>query len=210
MAQRSPTHSFDGRSRDGAGIVIPLRSFTHGKARLAAALDEAARAALTRAMAERVIGAAGMRPVVVVSSAPDVVAWASEQQLAVIDDPGSLDGAADAGRAWVRARGLGRIVVVHADLPLASSLDRVAGDGPAPVAVVVPDHRDDGTPVLSLPSATPFAFSYGPGSAARHIDEARRRGLDVRVLRDAALGFDVDIEDDLHVLEALRHQSHSR
>jgi len=64
----------------------------HGKARLAAVLDEAARAALARAMAERVIGAAHMRPVVVVSSAPDVVAWASGHQLAVIDDP---DGGVD-------------------------------------------------------------------------------------------------------------------
>jgi 2-phospho-L-lactate guanylyltransferase len=161
-------------------------------------------------MAERVIGAAGTRPVVVVSSAPDVVAWALERELAVIDDPGSLDAAADEGRTWVRARGLARVVVVHADLPLASSLDAVAGDGVSHVAVIVPDHRDDGTPVLSLPAAVPFAFSYGPGSAARHIEEARRRALDVRVLRDPALGFDVDIEDDLHLLDAWHDQSHSR
>src|SRR2546421_727571 len=83
----------------------------------------------------------------------------------------------------------------------------VVGDGADPVAIVVPDHRDDGTPVLSLPVAAPFAFSYGRGSAARHIAEARRCGLDVRVLRDAGLGFDVDIEDDLRVLETLRDRS---
>ncbi len=205
MAQRS-----DARAGDSAGIVVPLRSFAHGKARLAAVLDEAARATLARTMAERVVGAAGARPVVVVSSASDVVAWALERELAVIDDPGSLDAAADDGRAWVRARGLARVVVVHADLPLASSLDAVAGDGATPLAIVVPDHRDDGTPVLSLPTDAPFAFSYGPGSAARHVDEAHRRGLDVRVLRDPALGFDVDIEDDLQLLDALRDQHHSR
>jgi 2-phospho-L-lactate/phosphoenolpyruvate guanylyltransferase len=205
MAQRP-----DARAGDGAGIVVPLRSFAHGKARLAAVLDEAARAALARTMADRVVGAAGTRPVVVVSSAPDVVAWAVERELAVIDDPGSLDAAADEGRSWVRARGLARVVIVHADLPLASSLDVVTGDGVTPIAVVVPDHRDDGTPVLSLPAAAPYTFSYGPGSAARHVEEAHRRGLDVRVLRDPALGFDVDIEDDLHLLDALRDQSQSR
>jgi 2-phospho-L-lactate/phosphoenolpyruvate guanylyltransferase len=205
MAPRSDT-----RAGDGAGIVVPLRSFAHGKARLAAVLDEPARAVLARTMAERVVGAAGARPVVVVSSAPDVVAWASERDLAVIDDPGSLDAAADVGRTWVRARGLGRVVIVHADLPLASSLDAVAGDGATPIAVVVPDHRNDGTPVLSLPAAAPFAFLYGPGSAARHVAEATRCGLDVRVLRDPALGFDVDIEDDLQLLDALRDRSHSR
>ena len=42
-----------------AGVVVPLRSFALGKARLAAALDDDARAALARAMAERVVAAAG-------------------------------------------------------------------------------------------------------------------------------------------------------
>src|SRR2546423_14371752 len=195
------------RSGDDAGIVIPLRSFAQAKERLAAVLDGDARAALARAMAERVIDAAGARPVVVVSSAPDVIAWAAERQLGTIDDPGSLDAPADAGRMWARAGRLTRVVIVHADLPFATSLDPVVGDGADPVAIVVPDHRDDGTPVLSLPVAAPFAFSYGRGSAARHIAEARRCGLDVRVLRDAGLGFDVDIEDDLRVLETLRGRS---
>jgi 2-phospho-L-lactate/phosphoenolpyruvate guanylyltransferase len=200
------TERSDARSDDGAGIVVPLRSFSHGKARLAAVLDNDARASLARAMAGRVVEAAGRRPVVVVSSAPDVIAWARELQLAVIDDPGTLDAAADAGREWVRAHGLVRVVVVHADLPLASSLDGVAGDGNHAVAVIVPDHHDDGTPVLSVPAAPPFSFAYGPGSAARHIDEARRRGLDVRVVRDPALGFDVDTEADLQALDSLRDQ----
>src|SRR5689334_13367828 len=144
-----------------AGVVVPVRSFALGKARLADVLDDDARRALTRTMAERVVAAAGDRPVVVVSSAPDVVAWAGELGLAQIDDPGSLDAAADAGRAWVRGQGLARVVVMHADLPLASTLDGVADDGDRAVAVLVPDHHDDGTPVLALPSAVEFAFAYG-------------------------------------------------
>ena len=94
--------------------------------------------------------------------------------------------------------------VVHADLPFARSLDAVVTDGGAPVAVIVPDHRDDGTPVLSLPTSVPFTFAYGPDSAARHADEARRRSLSVRILRDPALAFDVDIAADLEALDALR------
>jgi 2-phospho-L-lactate guanylyltransferase (CobY/MobA/RfbA family) len=70
--------------------------------------------------------------------------------------------------------------------------------------VIVPDHRDDGTPVLSLPTAAPFTFAYGPDSAARHANEARRRSLTVRIVRDPALGFDVDLAVDLAELEARR------
>jgi 2-phospho-L-lactate guanylyltransferase len=192
------------RSHNDAGIVVPLRSFTLGKARLAAVLSEPEREALARSMAESVVTAAGARPVAIVSSAPEVVAWAHERGCDVVDDPGSLDASATAGRAWAEARGLIRYAVVHADLPLAESLDAVVDDGGAPVAVIVPDHRDDGTPVLSLPTAVQFTFAYGPDSAARHADEARRRALTVRIVRDPALGFDIDLAVDLAALEARR------
>ena len=195
------------RSQDDAGIVVPLRSFTLGKARLATALSEQQRETLARSMAECVVNAAGGRPVVVVSSAAEVVAWAREREYDVVDDPGSLDAAASAGRDWAIDRALSRYAVVHADLPLARSLDAVVTDGDAPVAVIVPDHRNDGTPVLSLPTRVPFTFAYGPDSAARHADEARRRSLTVRILRDAELAFDVDIAADLEALETRRRTS---
>src|SRR6185437_7711923 len=105
------------RLSDAAGVVVPLRSFALGKVRLADALDDDARRAFTRAMAERVVHAAGTRPVVIVTSAPEVIAWASDLGVSVVPDPGSLDAAADAGREWVRAQGLPRVVVMHADLP---------------------------------------------------------------------------------------------
>jgi len=192
------------RSRDDAGIVVPLRSFTLGKARLAPVLTESERAALARTMAERVVRAAGSLPVAIVSSADEVVTWARARGFDIVDDPGSLDAAARAGRTWAADRGLARYAIVHADLPLAESLAAIAADGAAPVAVIVPDHRDDGTPVLSLPTATPFDFAYGPDSAARHVAEAERRGLTVRIVRDPALAFDVDLADDLAALDALR------
>jgi len=193
------------RSQPDAGIVVPLRSFTMGKARLSAVLSEPERVALAQSMADCVVNAAGARPVVIVSSASEVVAWARDHGCDVVDDPGSLDAAAAAGRNWAVERELARYAVVHADLPLARSLDAVVGDGEAPVAVIVPDHRGDGTPVLSLPTNVAFTFAYGPDSAARHAEEARRRALTVRIVHDPALSFDVDIAADLAQLESLRH-----
>jgi 2-phospho-L-lactate guanylyltransferase len=188
------------RLSDAAGVVVPLRSFALGKARLADALDDDARRAFSRTMAERVVAAAGARPTVIVSSAPDVIEWARALGLAHVDDPGSLDAAAARGRDWVRAQGLARVAVMHADLPLATTLDGVADDGDREIAVIVPDHHDDGTPVLAIPTASEFAFAYGPGSCARHVAEAERCGLAVRVVHDRALGFDVDDAADLAAL----------
>ena len=185
----------------GAGVVIPIRAFTLGKARLAEHLDPDARGELGRRLADAVAAAAGELPAVVVSSAPEVRAWARDRALAVIDDPGSLDGAAAAGRDWVRDQGLARVLVAHADLPRARTLVPLTRDAGRPIVALVPCHRDDGTPVLSLPVAAPFRFAYGPGSARRHAAEARRLGLGLRVIRDPELAFDVDLNDDLVLLE---------
>ncbi|MCA1844391.1 MAG: hypothetical protein LC792_14615, partial [Actinobacteria bacterium] len=104
-----------------AAVVIPIRSFEAGKSRLGVRLDPARRADLLRAMAENVVAAAGPMPVAVVSAAGEVRHWATELGLTVVDDPGSLNLAAAAGLGWAAAAGFDRIVVAHADLPLATS-----------------------------------------------------------------------------------------
>jgi len=180
-----------------AGVVVPVRAFALGKARLADALDDATRSALARRWADAVLDAAADLPVVVVSSDPEVRDWAAARRATVIDDPGSLDAAADAGRAEIAGRGCSRVVVAHADLPHARSFAALVRDGSRPLLAIVPCHRDDGTPVLSLPTDAPFTFAYGPGSFRRHVAEARARGLGVRVVRDPDLAFDVDVPDDL-------------
>jgi 2-phospho-L-lactate/phosphoenolpyruvate guanylyltransferase len=181
-----------------SAVVIPIRSFEAGKSRLGTRLDPARRAELLRAMAENVVAAAAPMPVAVVSNAREVRAWAAGLDLTVLDDPGSLDLAAAAGFRWAVATGAERVVVAHADLPLAESLLPVTMDGPRPIVTAVPCHRDDGTPVLSLPtSAAAFVFAYGPGSFRRHAAAARAAGLGVRARRDGRLGRDVDAPEDL-------------
>jgi 2-phospho-L-lactate guanylyltransferase len=183
-----------------AGVVVPVRAFALGKARLADRLAPEERADLARRFAGRVVAAAGDRPVVVVTSAPEVEVWATELGVATIADPGSLDRAAADGRAYLRELGCVRVVVAHADLPFARTLDPVSEDGDDPIVALVPCHRNDGTPVLSVPTAAPFRFAYGPGSFRRHVDEAERLGLAVRVVRDPDLAFDVDLPADLEQL----------
>lgn len=180
-----------------SAVVIPIRAFLQGKSRLGGVLPPAERAALARRMAQTVVAAAGDLRVVVVSSAPEVRLWAATQDLTLLHDPGSLDGAAAVGTAWAAAQGMGRVVVAHADLPFARSLAPLIRDAAAPTVAVVPCQRDEGTPVLSVPTNSPFTFSYGPGSFRRHAAEARRRGLGFRVLRDPDLAYDVDGPADL-------------
>ena len=183
------------------GVAVPVRAFRLGNTRLAAGLDETTRRHLAPLLAERVVLAAGGAPVVVVTDAPEVIDWATGLGVMVVPDPGSLDAAAAAGVDALRRLGCRRAVVAHADLPHVVGYEPVVHDAGRAIAVFVPCHHDDGTPVLSVPTDVAFPFAYGPGSFRRHVVAARAAGLATRVVRDPALAFDVDTVADLAELE---------
>ncbi len=175
-------------------MVVPIRSFRAGKGRLAGVLSDGERAALARTLAQRVLDAAAPLPVYVVTNDDDVIAFASENDAKVVADPGSLDAAADAGRAAVAADGFGRVIVAHADLKSPEPFAWVADfDG----VTIVPDRHGNGSNVLALPTDVAFSFAYGDGSRLRHETEAITRGLRLRIVHDASLAWDVDEPSDL-------------
>jgi 2-phospho-L-lactate guanylyltransferase len=176
-------------------VLVPVKSFRAAKHRLAAALDEPARALLAREMATTVVAAAHHLRVAVVCDDDEVATWADESGALVIAQPGrGLNNAVTDGVAHLAGLGFDRVIVAHADLPHALDLTWVAEfDG----VTLVPDRRDDGSNVVCVPARVGFRFSYGKGSFRRHAEEARRLGLPLRVEREQRLGWDVDIPDDL-------------
>jgi 2-phospho-L-lactate/phosphoenolpyruvate guanylyltransferase len=90
--------------------------------------------------------------------------------------------------------GFGQVVVAAGDLPLATDLRWVTR---FPGVTIVPDRHHDGTNVMGIPAASGFAFSYGPGSFLRHLEEARRIAAPVRVVHSSPLAWDVDVPEDL-------------
>ncbi|MEO1064420.1 MAG: 2-phospho-L-lactate guanylyltransferase [Actinomycetota bacterium] len=181
--------------QERAAVVLPVKAFHDAKGRLAGELEPHERQALAVAMADRVVAAAAPLPVYVVADDPTVTRWARSVGATVVD-PGrpGLDRAARAGVEAVRAAGFARVVISHADLPLADDLVAVAaGDG----VTLVTDRHGDGTNVLVLPTSIEFDFAYGPGSRARHVAEAGRRGQPVELVSEGPLCWDVDVPEDL-------------
>jgi 2-phospho-L-lactate/phosphoenolpyruvate guanylyltransferase len=176
-------------------VLVPVKAFHQAKVRLAAALDPAARADLARTMADAVVAAAAPLPVFVVCDDDGVATWARASGAEVLWKPGrGLNGAVNEGVTELAARGVERVIVAHADLPHALELAWVA-DGPG--VTLVPDRRSDGTNVAAVPAGAGFTFAYGPGSFSRHVDEAHHLGLELRVVREPRLAWDVDLPDDL-------------
>ncbi|MGI8492041.1 MAG: 2-phospho-L-lactate guanylyltransferase [Acidimicrobiales bacterium] len=183
------------RAAGGSAVLVPVKAFAQAKLRLAPALSADRRSALARTMAERVVRSAGKLPVAVVCDDPEVAAWARQLGARVIWEPGrGLNGAVEEGVARLGEAGARMVVVAAGDLPLATDLEWIPRfDG----ITIIPDRRRDGTNVIALPTRSGFTFSYGPGSFARHLLEAKRLELPSRVVYSSPLGWDVDLPDDL-------------
>lgn len=176
-------------------VLLPVKSFTQAKLRLASALDHHARADLARSMATHVVAAASPLSVAVVCDDVEVAAWARDNHALVIWEPErGLNRAVEAGVGRLGEYGATRVVVAHSDLLWATRLGWIGRFGGV---TIVPDHRDNGSNVVCVPTDVPFTFSYGPGSFLRHAAEAHRLRLPLRVVREPALGRDVDLPADL-------------
>jgi 2-phospho-L-lactate guanylyltransferase len=172
-----------------------VKAFADAKNRLAEVLGAEDRATLARQLATRVVRAAKHLDVFVVGDDDEVATWAKEMGATMLVRPAiGLNDAVTFAVGAVAAEGYDHALVAHGDLPLAEDLTVAAGfDG----VTLVPDRHGDGTNVLVVPTGAGFVFRYGPGSFERHIVEADRLSLAVRILRDDALAWDVDVPDDL-------------
>lgn len=152
-------------------------------------------------MAGTVIAAAGPLTVWVVCGDAEVASFATSLGANVLwRAPRGLNHAVSEGRTFLAGLGYERIVVAHADLPLARDIAWLAdGDG----VMLVSDRRNDGSNVISVPTGLDFTFAYGPGSAAAHRAEAERLGVRFDLVSDEALAWDIDVPDDLAVVQHL-------
>ncbi|MFH1331484.1 MAG: 2-phospho-L-lactate guanylyltransferase [Actinomycetota bacterium] len=189
----------------GPGVLaaMPLKAFAAAKGRLEGMLEPPARAALSRAVAERVATACARAGAVVavVTADTSVASWARDLGLEVIAEPpgGGLDGAAAAAAAAAVLRGWAWCIV-HADLPLLTPAHVAAVAGAAgPGAAVLAPSRNGGTNLFA--ATVPLNFAYGPRSFSRHLAAARH--LERRVVVTVGTALDLDTPEDLRGAAAL-------
>jgi 2-phospho-L-lactate/phosphoenolpyruvate guanylyltransferase len=203
--------------------LVPVKALAAAKGRLGPWLDPLERRLLAIAMFEDVVAALravpGLEAPVVVS--PDREVWRRAEAIGcrVVEEPpaggsGGLkersgsppvdqgSGGLNAALALAAAglAGAGGLLVVAADLPLASAagFGRVLEAAEAAPVVVVPSHDGDGTNVLAWRERGSFAPRFGPDSAARHLSVPGAVRVD-----DRGLALDVDTVEDLRAVAGL-------
>ncbi len=180
--------------------VVPVKRFAEAKHRLASVLGPGPRRQLAAAMLSDVLAALtatpGLDRIVLATSEPTAAAFGCP----IVDDGGGdLNAAIARAAAALEAAGVARMLVLPADLPLATpqEIAPLLVAGREAQMVMVPDERGIGTNALLLSPPAAMAPHFGADSRARHAAAARKLGLASRVLRLPNLGFDVDEPTDL-------------
>ena len=183
--------------------LVPVKALAAAKGRLGPWLSPLERRLLAIAMFEDVVAAlqatSGLAAPLVVS--PDREMWRRAEAIGcrVVEEPAGGEGLNAALARAAEKAGDDGLLVVAADLPLASAagLQRVleaAALAPV-VVVVVPSHDGDGTNVLAWREPASFAPRFGPGSATRHLSVPGAVRVD-----DPQLAMDVDTVEDLRLV----------
>ena len=179
--------------------LIPVKELSQAKARLAPVLDGERRRELALALYRDVLAAALACPaldgVAVVSRDRDALTLAVEAGAEGLSEPGGLNEALTSASQTMAERGVDRLVVLAADLPLATP-DDIATIAQADADVALVRSEDGGTNALALAPGA-IAFRFGPDSARRHLAAADAADLRSLRLDLPTLTLDIDTPDDL-------------
>lgn len=172
-------------------VGLPIRTFSSAKQRLAVSLTPDQRETLARSFADHVAGIADSLSTVIIATRDlEVIAWAQQHNYPVVDDGGSLNGAA---HAIVAAAAGSPWLVLHTDLPWLTHDDLQAADDLLDSApYVLAPSADGGTSLLAGHSATAH-FAYGPGSFGRHLSIHPGASILVRP------GLALDVDEPSHL-----------
>ena len=188
-------------------LVLPVKSFVNAKQRLGDRFGGPQRAVLAEAMVEDVLNElarAELGPLVVVSGEPRALAHALDAGASTVVDEREDGQSAAALLGLARAGELGceRALLVPGDCPLidAGELRELADRAESLDVAIVPDRHGTGTNGLALTPAGGYEPQFGPGSRARHVEQAVAKGLVHEVIRVPCLELDVDTGEDASAL----------
>jgi 2-phospho-L-lactate/phosphoenolpyruvate guanylyltransferase len=196
--------------------IIPVRSLSTGKSRLAPAVGPEMRRELTKRMLaitlEACRASAAIDQILVISPDVEVLAFANALDHEVIgvrqDDrtPGLLP-ALDQARRVGAVNRFDATLILFADLPLVNGEDVATLVSTPGQVVIAPDQNRVGTNGLLLRRGDidllDFRFQFGVESFAAHVAEARQIGINPAIVELPGLGFDLDTPDDFGNLVTL-------
>ena len=189
-------------------LLIPVKSLSTAKQRLADALDQSQRSQLAEAMLRDVMTAVsavlGRIDAALVTGDARAQHLAREFGFGVIEDTRneSETAAIEMATAWCEQHGYDTTIVVPGDIPLITSdeLHRVLDAAPPEGAVFVPAYDRRGSNCLLRRPASLIPLRFGNDSFLPHCEAMRKTGRELVILEMPGIGLDIDNPHELDLL----------
>jgi len=204
-------------------VLLPLKDPSHAKQRLAGHLTPKERRELAWAMfadVTRAVRAAITPDQVVVGTRghPALLAEQSNWQVIEEDQQISESHSVDHACRHLQQRGAAVVLRLPTDIPLLEPEDVDALlnlELGAQSAVIIPSRDGKGTNALLRTPPDAFPSRFGDNSLALHQEEARRRRVELKILENPRVSFDLDefsdllrfmqLENETRTAQVLRH-----
>jgi 2-phospho-L-lactate guanylyltransferase len=189
--------------------IVPVKPLRRGKSRLSGVLSDEDRADLNQRLLLRTVDLLKLIPefdeVLVVSRDREALALVREHGARTLQEDGTplLNVALQRATVVARSYMAESVFILPADLPQITREDvnaMLEAGREAPVVVIAPDHRHEGTNALYINPAGLIEYDFGAGSFERHCERARLAGAALKILELQSLARDVDVPEDLSFL----------
>ena len=188
-------------------VLIPLKPPSEAKERLSGILTHDERRELAEATLRTVVRAVTATGLSLAVVTPDTATAAAllppgVPVIAESADARGLSAQIEHALAQPFVASFDHVLILHADLPLASAEELGLLAAQASAGVTMVESADGGTNALLAPLPLGFRLHYGKGSFAKHRAAAKAAGLAVQAFVSPALALDLDTPDDLRALLA--------
>jgi 2-phospho-L-lactate guanylyltransferase len=190
-------------------VLIPVKDLSRAKQRLAPLLNQEERTRLAWTMLEGTFAAASRARnadrIAVVTLYQPAIALAESYRMEVIIEAEQISESKSVDSASREAKKCGASAVLRLpiDLPLLTTEDIetiLARHLPGPSAVIVPSRDGTGTNAILRSPADLFPSHFGPGSLAKHLQEAEQAQARCEIIHLPRLALDIDEAEDVAVL----------
>jgi 2-phospho-L-lactate guanylyltransferase len=184
-------------------ILVPVKRFSDAKKRLAPKFSEIARARLAAALCDdffaTIARLSGRPRIFVVSAEEKALSLASERDWETIAETEQISESHSVDRAarHCAAFGVTHLLRLPIDIPLIEPEDILEILNAEESVVMAPSRDGTGTNALLRSPPDLFPSHFGPGSFARHLEEAKRLGAPVRIVDNPRIAVDIDEPGDL-------------
>jgi len=190
--------------------IIPVKPLRRGKSRLSSILSSIEREILNRFLLQSLLTC--LQPIdaidhkIVISYDPTALAFARKFGANTVLENRNTNINRALRRATLAARAYGatKVLILPADLPLISQediLEVLSFESTNSQMIIVPDRKMNGTNALFINPIGAIKYNFGEWSFKKHIEQAERRKIDVKIVNNENISFDLDIPEDWELLE---------